>query len=80
MAMTQNHTNAIISQVQLGNTLYDIHDQNAVHSLADLGLTDAMHFKGAVASFDKLPTTADPGVVYCRHRIIAMQKRYRSPL
>lgn len=64
MAMTQNHINAIISQVQLGNTLYDIHDQNAVHSLADLGLTDAMHFKGAVASFDKLPTTADPGDVY----------------
>ena len=64
MAMTQNHTNKIISQVQLGNTLYDIHDQNAVHSLADLGLTDAMHFKGAVASFDKLPTTAEPGDVY----------------
>lgn len=62
--MTQNHTNSIISQVQLGNTLYDIHDQNAVHSLADLGLTDAMHFKGAVAKFADLPTTAENGDVY----------------
>ena len=64
MAMTQNHTNAIISQVQIGSTLYDIHDQNAVHSLADLGLTDAMQFKGAVAKFSDLPTTAEIGDVY----------------
>lgn len=64
MAMSQNHTNPIISQVQLGNTLYDIHDQNAIHTLADLGLTDAMHFKGAVANLDSLPATGEPGDIY----------------
>ena len=34
---TNNHTNAIISQVNIGNALYDIHDANAIHTLADLG-------------------------------------------
>lgn len=39
-----------ISHVDLpsGNTIkrYEIHDPNAVHSAADLGLTGAMHFLG----------------------------------
>lgn len=62
---TNNHiTNAIISQVNIGNNLYDIHDANAVHSIADLGLQGALVFKGAVASVSSLPSTGSVGDVY----------------
>ena len=52
---TNNHTNAIISQVNIGNTLYDIHDSNAIHTLADLGslgmdTSGVFVFKGTVAT------------------------------
>ena len=36
--------NPIISQVNIANTLYDIYDANAVHSVADLGLQGALTF------------------------------------
>jgi hypothetical protein len=46
---------------------YDIHDASAIHTLndlANLGLKDALLFKGVVASPDKLPTTGNVGDVY----------------
>ena len=67
---TNNHTNAIISQVNIGNTLYDIHDSNAIHTLADLGslgmdTSGVFVFKGTVATVADLPTTGNQvGHVY----------------
>ena len=63
ISMTDNHSvNPIISQVELPdpnnpgvNILYDIHDDNAIHTVQDLGLTGYLKFKGAVASEDDLP-------------------------
>lgn len=58
------HENNIISQVNIGNTLYDIHDSEAIHSIADLGLQGALTFKGAVANVSSLPATGSIGDVY----------------
>ena len=58
MATSNPHTN-YIKQVNLGGTLYDIHDQEAVHSLADLAAlgmsTEGIFvFKGTVGTVAEL--------------------------
>ena len=69
MAMTNNHTNMIHS-INIGGTAYEIHDLNAVHTLADLAglgmnVDGVFSYKGVVASVDKLPTTGNAtGHVY----------------
>ena len=55
MAATNTHTNPIIAQVILpgSNTVYDIHDQFAVHSAEDLdklGIGGIFNFAGVVAN------------------------------
>lgn len=65
-----NHTldegvTGIISKVQLPTGgVYEIHDAKAIHSVAELGLSQALVFKGTVASVDALPTSAKPGDFY----------------
>ena len=55
----------VISKVQLPNGgVYEIHDAKAIHSVAELGLSQALVFKGTVASVDELPTSAKPGDFY----------------
>ncbi len=61
ITLSNNHNNPIISQVDLNNQIYDIHDDNAVHTLADLaGLgfdtSSTFVFKGTVATKNDLPT------------------------
>ena len=69
MPTTNPHTN-YIRQVSLGDVVYDIHDQEAIHSLADLaalGMTTEgiFVFKGTVATVADLPTTGNKvGHVY----------------
>lgn len=69
MPTTNPHTN-YIRQVKLGNTTYDIHDQEAIHSLADLAAlgmdtSGVFVFKGTVATVADLPTTGNKvGYVY----------------
>ena len=65
-----NHTldegvTGVISKIQLPNGgVYEIHDAKAIHSVAELGLSQALVFKGTVASVDELPTSAKPGDFY----------------
>ena len=68
---TNNHSNPIISQVQLpgSNTIYDIHDQYAVHGpedLEQLGLGSAFHLRGIVDTYQELHNIENPqsGDVY----------------
>jgi hypothetical protein len=69
MPTTNPHTN-YIRQVKLGDIVYDIHDQEAIHSLADLAAlgmsTEGIFvFKGTVATVADLPTTGNKvGHVY----------------
>lgn len=52
----------VISSIDLGTAnggVYEIHDAKAIHSVADLGLTGYLKFKGAVASESALPTTGN---------------------
>lgn len=69
MPTTNPHTN-YIRQVKLGDVVYDIHDQEAIHSLADLAAlgmsTEGIFvFKGTVATVADLPTTGNKiGYVY----------------
>lgn len=69
MPTTNPHTN-YIRQVKLGDVVYDIHDQEAIHSLADLAAlgmnTEGIFvFKGTVATVADLPTTGNKvGHVY----------------
>lgn len=62
------HSNNIIKKINIGGTVYEIHDEQAIHSLADieaLGLEGAFIFKGVVANPDELPTTGNEvGYVY----------------
>lgn len=58
------HSANIISKININNTLYEIHDAEAIHELADLGLTGYLQFKGAVATVDDLPSTGNNGDIY----------------
>jgi hypothetical protein len=73
--MAENHSSNLISRVQLPGTdgstvVYDIHDVEAVHTLADLAAlgmdtSGVFVYKGTVATVDKLPKTgAKVGEVY----------------
>lgn len=65
-----NHTldegvTGVISKVQLpSGGVYEIHDAKALHSIAELGLSQALVFKGTVASVEDLPSNAKPGDFY----------------
>lgn len=60
------HSANIISKIKLpgNNTIYEIHDAQAIHELSDLGLDRVMQFKGVVASASNLPETGSIGDVY----------------
>lgn len=58
------HSNNIISKININNTLYELHDAEAIHSLSDLGLTGVMQFKGVVTSQTDLPVSGSVGDVY----------------
>lgn len=60
------HSANIISKIKLpgSTTVYEIHDAQAIHDLADLGLDRVMQFKGVVASASNLPETGSVGDVY----------------
>lgn len=50
-------SNNVISSIKLPNgQTYEIRDETALHSIADLGLAGVLQFKGVVATKDKLPT------------------------
>ena len=63
--MAHLNNDLLISKVLLpdGNT-YEIHDAEAIHELADLGLQGYLVFRGTVANFAALPTSAVAGDVY----------------
>lgn len=57
MPATNTHSNPIIQQINIGETLYDIHDQSAVHSADDLdklGIGHVFNFAGVVEKLDDL--------------------------
>ena len=70
ITLSNNHKNPVISQVDLNNQIYDIHDDNAVHTLSDLAslgmdTTGIFVFKGTVATIADLPKTGNKvGYVY----------------
>lgn len=70
ITLSNNHKNPLISQVDLNNQIYDIHDDNAVHTLSDLAslgmdTTGIFVFKGTVAKVQDLPTDGNKvGYVY----------------
>lgn len=54
------HGSNLISQIKLPNgTTYEVHDAQAIHSAADLGLTSAMVFKGVKQTVAELPATGN---------------------
>lgn len=65
MAITE-HGTKLISKVEIGGVLYDIHDAGAVHSLADLGITKPiLTFRGILDTVAELPATGnDTGDIY----------------
>ena len=61
------HNTNIISKIRLpgSETVYEIHDEYAVHSAEELGIGSVLSFKGVVAAESKLPTTGNrAGDVY----------------
>ena len=60
------HTNKVISQIKLPTGVtYDIHDKEAIHSIGDLGLEEAMKFMGVKATVAELPASGNtPGDVW----------------
>ena len=55
----------VISKVQLpSGGVYEIHDAKAIHSVAELGLSQALRFMGTVDSVEDLPSNAKPGDFY----------------
>lgn len=56
----------IISQVQIGGAIYELHDKYAAHNAADLGLSAALVFKGILATESELPAASKEtaGFVY----------------
>ena len=58
------HSANYISSVKLpgSNTVYEIHDANAIHDPADLGLHGALIFKGILTAESNLPTAAATNV------------------
>lgn len=55
----------VISKVQLpSGGVYEIHDAKAIHSVAELGLSQALRFIGTVDSVEDLPSDAKPGDFY----------------
>lgn len=68
--MENTHT-SFIQQINIGGTVYDVHDAGAVHTLADLAAlgmdtTGVFVYKGIVASVNELPTT-DNAIGYVYH-------------
>ena len=63
--MAHTDMTKLIYQIQLPNgELYEIHDAEAIHELADLGLQGYLVFRGTVANFAALPAGAVAGDVY----------------
>ena len=61
------HSSNLIKKVKLGGVVYEIHDSEAIHSIADLenlGLNGVFQYKGTVAAVSNLPLTAVSGSVY----------------
>lgn len=64
------HGNKIIKKIQINGTTYEIHDEHALHTLADLAALGintegAFIFKGTVATVADLPSTGNKvGYVY----------------
>ena len=57
MPAKNTHSNPIIQQINIGGTLYDVHDQSAVHSADDLdklGIGHVFNFAGVVATLNDL--------------------------
>ena len=66
------HSNNIIKKINIGGTVYEIHDEQAIHDLSDieaLGLEGAFIFKGVVPTVADLPdpSTAELKVGYVYH-------------
>lgn len=66
------HSNNIIKKINIGGTVYEIHDEQAIHDLSDieaLGLEGAFIFKGIVPTVADLPnpSTAELKVGYVYH-------------
>lgn len=61
-----DHVNPIISKIQLPDGgIYEIHDSAAIHSIGDLGLEEAMKFRGVVEKIVDLPESGNtPGDIY----------------
>lgn len=58
--MPEHTTTNIISSIKLPNgTTYQIHDEHAIHSVEELGLSAALVFKGTKASVSDLPTSGN---------------------
>ena len=54
------HSNNIISSIQLPNGgVYEIHDAHAIHSAAELGISQVMNFKGTKATKAELPSSGN---------------------
>ena len=51
----------LISKIKLpGNdTVYELHDAQAIHDVSELGLSQALVFKGTKATINNLPTTGN---------------------
>lgn len=69
MAMENNHTN-FIHTIDIGGVSYEVHDINAIHTLADLAnlgmnTEGIFSYKGTVNTYNRLPTTGNAvGHVY----------------
>ena len=69
MAMENNHTN-FIHTIKIGENQYEVHDINAIHTLADLAslgmnTEGIFSYKGIKATFSDLPSTGNAvGHVY----------------
>ena len=55
------HGTNLISKIKLpGNdTVYELHDAQAIHDVSELGLSQALVFKGTKATISNLPTTGN---------------------
>jgi hypothetical protein len=50
----------VISKIQLPNGgIYEIHDAKAIHAIAELGLGQALVFKGVKETYAELPTSGN---------------------
>jgi hypothetical protein len=56
--------NKLIKQININGTLYDIYDESALHSVAELGLDGVMYFRGTKGTIAELPFAGANGDVW----------------